>query len=151
MTNKEKLSYISGILDGEGYFGLSKSSRKNKTEYRARIAIGINDKTGLIPIQEVFGGKIRVGTVKVNHTTKQEYSPAYILSFASESKVREICEALLPYLRIKKEQAKVLIDFLDYKDFKRKKQVSSFLVGGKFNNLYIKCKKLKSKNWIIKK
>jgi hypothetical protein len=151
MTKTEKLSYISGILDGEGYFGLSKSSRKNKTEYRARIAIGINDKIGLIPIQEVFGGKIRVGTIKINHATKQEYSPAYILSFSSESKVREICESLLPYLRIKKEQAKVLLEFLQYKGFKRNNEVSPFFVAGKFNNLYIKCKKLKSKNWIIKK
>lgn len=151
MNYNEKLIYISGLFDGESSFFISKSIKNNKKQYRARISIGINDEIGLIPVKEVFGGKIRIGNIKINTETGAEYSPAYVLSYSAESKVREICEKLMPFLRIKKEQAKLLLEFLNYKDFNRKNKLSSFLLAGKFNNLYIKCKKLKSKNWIIKK
>ncbi len=148
MTIQEKYSYISGILDGEGSFYIQKSIRKNKKlEYRATIKIGINDKIGLKILQEIFGGIIHIGTAKINKETGESYSPPWVLSYSSTDKVKEIIEKLLPYLQIKKDQGELLLEFIEFK--KQSAGLSRFRRNGILNNYYIKCKKLKQKNWII--
>jgi hypothetical protein len=151
MTYKEKLIYCAGLTDGEGSLILSKTVKNNKKSYRPSIKISMNDIHGLLVFQSLFGGNINIGTKKVNSLTRKEYSPAYVLSYASESKVKQILEELYPYLQVKKEQSEIVHLFVLYKEAIRENKISKFSGAGILNNLYIKCKKLKSKNWIIKK
>lgn len=151
MTKREKLCYIAGVCDGESSLYISKTKKNNKNQYRACISIAMNDVFSLRVIQDMWGGNINVGTKKVDLETKKVYSPAYVLSYGSESKVKQIIKDLYPYLQVKKEQAQLIYMFLLHKEDVRIGKVSKFVGGGIMNNLYIKCKKLKSKNWIIKK
>ena len=151
MTYKEKLSYISGVFDGEGSLFLSKRVKNKRKSWTANISVSMNDIHSLEIIKEVFGGNIRIGHKKIKDIqTKETYCPAYVISYGAEDKVKEIILLLLPYLQVKKEQAVLLLEFLRYKHWKRNGRITPFSAAAQLNNLYIKCKKLKSKNWIIK-
>jgi len=153
MTYKEKLSYCAALLDSEGSLYLTKSYSKSKSKnsiFRAGIKIGMNDRMAIDLFIDVFGGKWYVGSKRICKLTQKEFSPAYVVQYNAEDKIKEIILSVLPYLQVKKEQAELLLEFLRYKNWKRNGQITPFLAAGKLNNLYIKCKKLKSKNWIIK-
>lgn len=151
MTKKEKMIYCAGLVDGEGSLFLTKNVKNNRKNFRATIKVSMNDIHGLLIFQSLYGGNINIGTKKINLETKKVYSPAYVLSYGAESKVKQIIEDLYPYLQVKKEQASLVHLFLLHKVGIRENKISKFVGGGIMNNLYIKCKKLKSKNWIIKK
>ena len=150
MTNKEKMIYCAGLIDGEGSLFIQKQIKNNRRSYRATVKIAMNDIQGLLIFQSLYGGNINIGTKKIDLKTKKVYSPAYVLSYGSEEKVRRIILDLHHYLQVKQEQALLINSFLLYKMVIRENKISKFTGAGIMNNLYIKCKKLKSKNWIIK-
>ena len=148
------LNYISGILDGEGSLVISKSRNKKTKimQYKPSIAISMNDKQGIEFIQNIFGGNIRIGKRKIHVETGDAYSPAIIIEYAAEEKIQEILTSVLPYIKVKKEQAMTLLDFINikqvYRNCGKEFNISKFDINGQYNNYYRRMKSLKSKNWI---
>jgi hypothetical protein len=105
---KNKFIYLAGIIDGEGCLIISRSDRGTYNNYYARIHVKNTDKRLMKWLVENFGGNIHV------HKPKSEkHSVAYSWYFAGNAKSREIfLLALMPYLIIKQEQAKILVDFV---------------------------------------
>lgn len=137
-----QLSYCAGIVDGEGSIYLGKS----KSKIRPGLSISMNDKHSLELFKELFGGKIRIGNKRIKLDSKNNtYARAYIISFGSYSKIKEILTYLLPFLRVKKEQALTMLDFIELNE--NKKGLTPLFVGGQKNNYYKKLKALKKKNW----
>lgn len=97
------LAYIAGFWDGEGSIG---AHRAHLEKRRTTIKVSVTNtrKEVILWIRRKLGmGRLRtyVGK-KVNH--KQ----AFRLDMKSTDAVR-VCEILLPYLRLKKQQAKLVI------------------------------------------
>lgn len=107
------LSYIAGFFDGEGSISLSWQKRSNtlrKRVCRSQISIGNTDYPVLKYIQSCLGGTI--------HPIRQK-NDCWEASWAWKASTKEaatIIERLLPYLRVKAAQAKLLIEYQQHKE-----------------------------------
>jgi hypothetical protein len=101
------LAYIAGIIDGEGCITIKRSKRKyrnNKIGYEPCIGIKMTDLAPLELIQKYFGGNLN--PVKVGERNK----PTYNLSLTWHM-AENLAKNILPYLRVKQIQAKIIIEF----------------------------------------
>ena len=104
-----KAEYIAGVFDGEGSILIGKYPNKGNRElgYRGYMHI-VNTYVPLLEqIQSVYGGKI---AFQKQHGVMTR--PCYSLTF-STNEIRHVLPKLLPYLLVKKEQAEVLLAFLE--------------------------------------
>ena len=105
---KVDIAYMAGLVDGEGYIGIKKSKaykcqKRVSPGYHARIQIRMVDEPAIKFIAENLGGWY----YKEKPSSKKG-KPLYCYQ-ASDKAVEKILEALLPYLRIKKESAKTVL------------------------------------------
>lgn len=154
--NPTDLSYAAGLIEGEGSLYLSKyrvkNSKTNRLRFECGITIKMNDREPVEFLAKLFGGNVFIGSKKVNLKTKQHYSPAYCVSFRSADQIERVIKSVMPYLKFKNAQAKVLLEFISLKQsFKNLTAPNKFLQLGRLNNLYTKSKNLKQKGWIISK
>jgi hypothetical protein len=90
-------SYIAGLMDGDGYFGISK-------KYLPRIMIEQITIGSLQLINYFFPTKITIRKENVQKKAQKTYS----ISIGSE-KISSFLNCIIPYLRIKKQQAENLL------------------------------------------
>lgn len=107
--NKEKLSYLAGIIDGEGSISIeiqSKSIRHNrKCDYYSLRLMVVNTHLPLLEwIQNNFGGTIR------KRKKYENRRQCYRWNLCSH-KAAQVLKECYPYLIIKKNHAHVFIDF----------------------------------------
>lgn len=101
---KVNITYIAGLLDGEGSIGIMKHNRETPSpQYFLRVVICNTNKKVLELVQQTLG----VGSITVNNRRRR----ALYTWTATSGKAMFILERLLPYLIIKKEQAQLGIDF----------------------------------------
>ena len=103
MNEELELSYLAGLFDGEGCILVYKA--KSKQQYHARLQVMITYYPTLLDFQRYFGGNLS----KAGNNGKQVYS-WYV---EGTSNVLMICKSLLPYLREKKVQAEVMIEYCE--------------------------------------
>ena len=108
------LSYIAGIIDGEGCLRIGKcsgkktmeSTRSINTKYAAYIQVGMVERVIPELLKSQFGGSVREECVPDRRSVWR-----WVLS--SRLQVTKVAKTLLPYLIIKKKHAKNMIDFCD--------------------------------------
>ena len=100
-----QVAYLAGIVDGEGAFTIRKKTYSNgRTLYTPRITIGMNTAQPLDLAYGFFGGSIRA-----RQTTGSNVP--YIFTWeVSCTKAKEAAKTILPFLRVKRKQACLLID-----------------------------------------
>lgn len=108
MTEEIALAYMAGFFDGEGYIGLLKRNRGKYIEYFVQMAIGQKDGATMDWIKENFGGHI--------HHVKRDGSYFWI---ASNRAAFRILKRILPYLKYKKPQAEMALQFFDERPMAR--------------------------------
>jgi len=112
---KEILAYLAGVMDSDGSFGIKKdgnharAGRNGKSEqinysYRIRLAIAQVSLEAIALLQMTFGGSIR----RSKPSTKNG-KPMFRLDLF-DRRAETATRALLPYLRIKKRQAELLLE-----------------------------------------
>jgi hypothetical protein len=106
------LAYLAGAMDADGHFSIQKSSRKSdpafwNPTYSPRIGLG--QVTRAVPelLRKLFGGTI------VLQQPGGRNRPIFRWQAANRLAVRA-CECLLPYLRLKAEQARLLVELSMY-------------------------------------
>lgn len=104
------LEYIAGLLDGEGCITIEKSKRKGKRNFSfdLRVTIVNKCKKVLELIHQQFNGSL----IPRNHT-KPQHSICWTWTITS-NKAKEFLNLILPFMVIKKEEAKVAIEFQNY-------------------------------------
>lgn len=117
--DKYILSYLAGAIDSDGHISLKKSSQRKRI--RGDMVsdsyfglIGLKQVTDDIPslLKGVFGGAHFLTKQQTNNS-KQLWS----WQVTCEQSYRA-CEALLPYLRVKKKQALILLELSSTRDKK---------------------------------
>jgi len=106
-------AYLAGLIDGEGSFviqktsveKIAKSSRSKTPKYLAYFCIGMVDKSPLDLIQET------ISAGKVYEERVPDRRSIWRIRFAGRLKLIPFVEQLLPYLIVKKRQAKLILDF----------------------------------------
>lgn len=112
MDRNEKLAYCAGILDGEGYLGIGKTKTSIGNDcYYAKFTINMKRREPLEVFHELFGLDIK--NRKINEKP-------YFAVQSNSSNLKKILLELIPYIRLKKKQASLLIEYQDtledYKD-----------------------------------
>ncbi len=98
--NDTDLAYIAGFFDGEGSIFISKS----KKQYFLTVSISNTN----LPVLESI--RAMGGNISKSPDNRENHSQLFRLRlYCNEAK--KFLEKILPYLRIKKEQAKLAIEF----------------------------------------
>ena len=133
MNKSERIAYISGIVDGEAYLGIKKSTwgMRNRKDvhnptYSERIQIRMACKPILEFIKNEFGGTVY--TEKRIYNSEKGYTSRKIMSVyaATDKKAYNFIKEIFPYLIEKKTQAECIIRLR-----KNKEKPESKMRGGK--------------------
>jgi len=143
------LSYLAGIVDGEGYIGIKKSSSMSKHNgskspiYHERIQIRMVNEKAIRLFKKTFGGNY----YKEKAEQHNSRLPLYCYQ-SSDKQASIILKKLIPYLLVKKRDAQLVLLLRKRKNLKHKfgngigkmsdKELS------KREELYKECKRLHS-------
>ena len=101
------IAYMAGIFDGEGWVGINTSKPHGKHK-SPRYSLYMGVANTYIPVLEMFaeefGGHIKLASGK--------NKPCYSWRTTSH-KAAHVLKVLMPYLRIKKDQALVAIEYVE--------------------------------------
>lgn len=108
MSDKAKYGYLAGIIDGEGSLIVSRSNRGSYMNYYGRIHVKNTDYRLIKWLLDHFGGNVH------HHPPADlvKHKIAYSWYFSGDAHDKEtLLLAVMPYLIVKKEQAKILVEF----------------------------------------
>ncbi len=100
---EEQLAYTAGFIDGEGSIQIR--NKKNRHQHSVRMEVKNTNLDVLMYLKNLFGGSIQC-RIYQNKNHKQAYS--WTLSNLSAV---NFLKSILPFLRIKKSQAELAIEF----------------------------------------
>lgn len=109
----EQAAYIAGIIDGEGYVTVIKVYDHHGTVgvlgYRPYIGVSNTNRDLLLWLQDVTG----FGSIKISTRGKHEKNSRTAWKWGIWSlQAKQVLEAALPYLIIKKRQAELVLEFV---------------------------------------
>lgn len=108
------LAYLAGLMDGEGSIGIRKVIDPRMLNFRYHIFIAVVncDK----PVLEEFKNKTEIGCIYTRKSIKGFTNRPVHQWQISSNQAASLLEVLLPYLRIKRQQAILCIDFSHHLD-----------------------------------
>ena len=143
MTNKEKLIYLAGLIDGEGWIGISIQKPRNITGnpvYLPNITIKMTDRKPLEIASSILGKKV------YTHKTLPSGLTPYSWRLINAPFVIPALEKLLPFLITKKKVAKVVLKYCyRIKGTRPAKRLPKKEIAHR-HTIYITCKELNAFN-----
>jgi len=141
MKEEMLMSYIAGLMDGDGSFSLQKLKNASKSPlYFPVLQFGFQKKHVVELFKKMFGGTIFEIDPKKDKRYKQ---PFFLWRLRSKDNVIPCLEKLIKYLTLKKERAQYLLDFcLNFKFIRGyaitnevlQEREKSYLKMGSFND-----------------
>lgn len=110
-------AYLAGIIDGEGYVGISirhpsAANKMTAITYKARLSIQMVDLEALDLFCEAFHSITpRYAGAPIKHQHRQ----VHVVDLVGQS-IGPVLRHLLPYLRVKKRQALLVLAFLELQE-----------------------------------
>jgi hypothetical protein len=108
--SQTELAYMAGLIDGDGCIRIGHVGPLKRTYY-ATVEIGMTDLPTIEWVQKCW----QSGTIKLNnHTAMRSRSPGWKSQWIVRihgKRAQLLCRLLLPYLRTKKANAKLVIAF----------------------------------------
>jgi len=114
LSDAEK-GYLAGIIDGEGTLRVM---RALKLWYAPFIQITNTNKAIMDWLQKLLGEKGIGHTYHEKYSKKPNHRPKHVYNIASVQGVKQILDQIAHLLVIKKEQAKLLLEFIEMKENK---------------------------------
>lgn len=119
LTSETEKAYLAGLIDGEGYIGITKTRRpkwkgRMDIELTPRIQINMTRARDLLEeLAERYAGKVYVHMI----TNKKSHwvAPDMLFIRQSEEKITKFLQDILPYLRVKRRQAELLLEYFRYR------------------------------------
>jgi hypothetical protein len=118
-----QLAYIAGLMDGEGGIGIYRKQNRGGKEpnYSVLVKITNTDKAVLLWVKQVTG----VGYIVQKETKNPaKDSPCWDWKLR-KSEISVLFPFLLPYLRVKKRHAELVLEFLALYTSRGRQEVSS--------------------------
>jgi hypothetical protein len=103
------LAYLAGLLDGEGSICILKRVRNGRIRHWLEISIGNTDYEVLEWVRDTFGGHL-----SSNAQTNTEHSHKVWRWRANTQEAAGILRDVTPYVRIKRAQVALAIEFQDH-------------------------------------
>jgi len=103
--------YAAGLFDGEGFFQIDKTQRKDcrGPSFQAHGRITMRDSSLLLLFQNDFGGSLRQSSCET------EVRAAYWSWDVCGEGAAAFAERVGPYMRIKKQHAELIVEFQAFK------------------------------------
>jgi LAGLIDADG endonuclease len=105
--NKAKYIYLAGIIDGEGCITIGAGKKETCINYNALLLVQNTSEKLIDYLQSTFGGQ-KYLSKKETSTTRT----AWMWRITKKAHIEQILLAVLPYLIIKREQAKILLNYV---------------------------------------
>ena len=108
---------MAGFVDGEGYLTIMKQVRKYRPSpaFRAYVAISNTNQDVLKLFLNEYGGKVYFHYEKRLDKQGLKWSDAFTW-YCPVSSSKKFLEDVIPYLRLKRRQAELILDFIDNKN-----------------------------------
>lgn len=121
-----ELAWLAGILDGEGHIGFRLNPKKWGDEWKEIRTVDCNlivSNTSRALIDKAHGIVFAITHRKPTITTVKKSAGKrnfdyFQMPVYKQHDIRKICEATLPYLTAKREQAKLMIEFCRIRESK---------------------------------
>lgn len=124
-----ELAYLAGIVDGEGYIGIGKRmpgrNKMSSPRYSCRLSIAMCEPDAINLLMNIFG-------INRNILLRSRFPSKHrsCWSLQLEQEVAAIVlKSLLPYLRIKAEQAMCALELREIQRGSRKSRIDYRMVG----------------------
>lgn len=113
-NSREDLAYFAGLFDGEGSIMIVRQNGESFMKTRIHPYIGPACRMGLInkDIIYAFQKAVNVGCVYIEKPYHRK-RPMTRWQCRKKKEVRQFLELMMPYLRLKKENALLALEFLD--------------------------------------
>ncbi len=105
------LAYLAGFVDGEGTITIMRfrrTNRKHQIDYRPLLSISNTNREALEWVVSVTG----VGSVQQSHRIRVGYKTNWKYTVVNSNAI-VLAKILLPYLKIKKLNAEILVRYAD--------------------------------------
>ncbi|MGN6759441.1 MAG: hypothetical protein ACTHMJ_23985, partial [Thermomicrobiales bacterium] len=110
LLTPEERAYMAGLIDGEGsIYVAAVGPARDKTVYPI-VVVAMTNKEVVEWLAEKWGP----GRVKLHNATNLRRHPYMKPQYRAQvfgKRARLLCESLLPYLRVKREQARLVTEF----------------------------------------
>ena len=110
--SEKTIAYIAGAMDGDGSFSIVKNNTKASPNYYPILQFTNWRKSVVYLLKDVFGGHI----IKSKPSLRKDGSLGHAIyrwKLRSGNNVKPALERLIPFLRIKKDRASFLLDFVN--------------------------------------
>jgi hypothetical protein len=119
MISETDWAYFAGMLDGEGHLGIFRHYKTNSKDSCSRRGYEIETRMGVSNMNHdnIKQLQLMIGLGNITLiNNKREYGVAVVsdLRFGPNNQ-REILPKVIPYLQQKKEQAQIIVEFLNYR------------------------------------
>ena len=108
-TDPAVLGYLAGLVDGEGSIGITSAFQRGKSRSRShtlRVSITNTSETLIAWLSDTIGGGLRLK----RDSRKANWKPGYDwMLYAAQAE--QVLLAVLPYLVIKRDQARIALEF----------------------------------------
>jgi len=136
-------AYIAGLLDGEGYVGVTRKINTHYTSYAVHVTITMTNLKVINWLKDITGiGRIHNVIKSKNH--KQKYS-----WYLRVDEIKEFLNSIKDYLIVKRLQASLLLEFLS--TLRKVNQYNMLTVEEKIEKelIYEELRKLNKKGDIV--
>lgn len=100
----QDIAYLAGIIDGEGCVSVAINKKNGRNYYRLTLDITNTNDNLMQWIQGIFGGIVRTSYARSeNRTNLHSWT-------ASGNQAQVLIKLVLPYLKVKLEQAKLALE-----------------------------------------
>ncbi len=119
-TTKEDLSWVGGIIDGEGCISLCKRNRKGTINYRPIILISNTDKRMIEEVSSILK-KATIGhwvtwiNPKLPTKTRPSQRMMGSVNISGFQRCEHALSILIPYIRTKRNQATTILEYIRYR------------------------------------
>lgn len=121
------ISYLAGLIDGEGYIGVKRSGKaygdRKTPGYHARIQIRMVDEPAIAFLTETLGGRYYM-----ENPHAAQGRPLFCYQ-ASDAAAERVLRTVLPYLRVKRRSAELVLAFRELQA--RSREYRTKIVGEK--------------------
>jgi len=126
MTKRIELAYCAGLVDGEAWLGIKKTKAyacqdRVTPGYHAKIQVRMVDREGLELMSQIFGGRFR------HEPAHCKGRPIWCWAVSNLAAEKAII-ALLPFLRVKRQQAEITLELraLQRDRYKHKTKITGY-------------------------
>lgn len=107
MSDKANAAYFAGIIDGEGCLAIGAGKKQTCINYNALMLVSNTNKKLIDWIQSRFGGQVYLSKQQTGNQKE-----AWMWRSTKKDHIEKLLLMILPYLIIKREQAKTLLNFV---------------------------------------